>query len=77
MPYRFGWFLIVIGGLLFIFFALSVQAREMNIFLCGGAGLCFLIGIILVIQYRTKKEAAQRFRTFNRLRGIDDKGKGK
>lgn len=77
MTYRFGQFLVLIGGLLFILFALTLQAQEINYYLCAGAGICLLIGIVIIIQYRATPSSAHRFRTFNKIRGVDDKGKGK
>ena len=77
MGFRFGQFLIVLGGLLFVLFALTVQAKETSLFLCAGAGICLIFGILVVIHYRSIPEASQRFRTYNKMRGVNGKEKRK
>jgi len=75
MSYRFGIFLIVIGVLCLVIFAVSFQNGETEP-LFGVAGVfCLLIGIFLAIRYRPVAEPTTRFRTINKFRDIGDRQK--
>jgi hypothetical protein len=77
MSYRFGLFLIVVGLILLIIFALSLQASDENLLVCVGSGFCLVIGLFLAIRFRPRPEPAQRFRMINKFREPSPKDKSK
>lgn len=73
MTHRVGIFLVVISGLLFVYFIAALGAEAPNIPVCLGAGICLLIGSILAISYSPKPKPAGRFRTINKFRSTRKK----
>jgi hypothetical protein len=75
MAYRFGLFLIVVGLILLIIFAVTIQGGEQYYLPCGGAGFCLVLGFFLVIRNRPPSEPVQRFKTVNKFRRTPPKDK--
>jgi hypothetical protein len=68
MAYRVGVFLIVVGVLGFILFAVLWQADEPNLLICSGSILCIAFGIWLMVLNAPASDASKRFSTINKFR---------
>lgn len=77
MTYRSGIFLIVVGLIFLLYFAMSIQAGDASLLSCAGAGICLLLGIMIAVRYRPGSLPAERFKTINKFRGSDTRDKQK